>query len=212
MILDAIRLASKYAIANQDEFMRKVREASSVQQAEAAKALKRKQGKAERRVKELDTLLKKLYESYATGKLPEKRYELLSADYEREQTELEQFIEASRNDIAAFDEDTDRAGQFLALARKYTDFSVLTTPMINEFIDRIIVHAPDKSSGEREQEIEIYLKFIGKFDVPIPEPTPEEIAAEEARRKRHETYLRSYARKKERDRQAKVKEADSKSS
>ena len=208
LILDAIRLASKYAIANQDEFMRKVREASSLRQVEAAKDLKRKLGKAERRVKELDTLLKKLYESYATGKLPEKRYELLSADYEQEQTELEQFIEAGRNDIAAFDDDTDRAGQFLALARKYTDFSVLTTPMINEFIDRIVVHAPDKSSGEREQEIEIYLKFIGKFDVPLPEPTPEEIAAEEARRKRHEAYLRSYARKKERDRQKKLAEQE----
>ena len=170
--------------------------------------MKRKLGKAERRVKELDTLLKKLYESYATGKLPEKRYELLSADYEQEQAELERFIEAGRNDIAAFDDDTDRAGQFLALARKYTDFSVLTAPMINEFIDRIVVHAPDKSSGEREQEIEIYLKFIGKFDVPLPEPTPEEIATEEARRKRHETYLRSYARKKERERQKKLAEQE----
>ena len=71
--------------------------------------------------------------------------------------------------------------------------------MINEFIDRIVVHAPDKSSGERVQEIEIYLKFIGKFDVPLPEPTPEEIAAEVARRKRREVYRRSYAKKKERD-------------
>ena len=184
--------------------MQRVREASSIQQAAAAKELKRKLGKAERRVKELDTLLKKLYESYATGKLPEKRYEVLSADYEQEQAELEQFIEDSKNDIAAFDDDTDRAEQFLELARKYTDFSVLTAPMINEFIDKIVVHAPDKSSGEREQEIEIYLKFIGKFDVPLPELTPEEIAAEEARRKRHEAYLRSYARKKERLRQEKL--------
>ena len=204
LILDAIQLASKYAIANQDEFMQRVREASSIRQAEAAKELKRKLGKAERRVKELDGLLKKLYESYATGKLPEKRYELLSADYEQEQAELEQFIENSKKDIAAFDDDTDRAEQFLELARKYTDFSVLTTPMINEFIDRIVVHAPDKSSGERVQEIEIYLKFIGKFDVPLPEPTPEEIAAEEARRKRREVYRRSYAKRKERDRLKKL--------
>ena len=92
----------------------------------------------------------------------------------------------------------------MELAKKYTDFSVLTTPMINEFIDRIVVHAPDKSGGERVQEIEIYLKFIGKFDVPLPEPTPEEIAAEEARRKRREVYRRSYAKRKERDRLKKL--------
>ena len=188
LILESIQLASRYAIANRDEFMQRIREASSIRQAEAAKELKRKVGKAERRVKELDGLLKKLYESYATGKL----------------AELEQFIENSKSDIAAYNDDTDRAEQFLELAKKYTDFSALTATMINEFIDRIVVHAPDKSSGERVQEIEIYLKFIGKFDVPLPEPTPEEIAAEEARRKRHEAYLRSYAKKKERLRQEKL--------
>ena len=206
LILESIQLASKYAISNQDEFMRKVREASSIQQAEAAKELKRKLGKAERRVKDLNALLKKLYESYATGKLPEKRYEVLSADYEQEQANLEQFIEDSKKNIAAFDDDTDRAEQFLELASKYTDFSVLTAPMINEFIDKIVVHAPDKSSGEREQEIEIYLKFIGKFDVPLPEPTPEEMAAQEEERERrakHREYMREYYRKRKQKQQTK---------
>ena len=54
-------------------------------------------------------------------------------------------------------------------------------------------------AGERVQEIEIYLKFIGKFDVPMPEPTPEELEAEEARRQRrirdHAKYLRQKERK-----------------
>ena len=54
--------------------------------------------------------------------------------------------------------------------------------MINEFIDKIIVHEADKSSGEREQEIEIYLKFIGKFDVPMPEPTTAELEQAEKER------------------------------
>ena len=76
----------------------------------------------------------------------------------------------------AFDADTNRADQFLELAKRYTDFSVLTTPMIYEFVDKLLVHAPDRSTGERTQEVEIYLKFIGKFDVPLPEPTPEELA------------------------------------
>ena len=38
-------------------------------------------------------------------------------------------------------------------------------PMLNEFVDKILVHAPDKSSGERVQEVKIYFKFIGKFDI-----------------------------------------------
>ena len=64
--------------------------------------------------------------------------------------------------------------RFLALAKKYTDFSELTTPMINEFVDKIVVHAPEKVDGDRTQEVDIYLKFIGRFDLPAPELTPEE--------------------------------------
>lgn len=78
--------------------------------------------------------------------------------------------------------------------RKYTDFSELTTPMIYEFIDKTLVHAPDRSSGERTQEVDIYLKFIGKFDVPLPEPTPEELAEMEKVHQRR-VYYREKARR-----------------
>ena len=149
-------------------------------------------------------IIKKLYESYATDKISEKRFELLSAEYEREQEELETSIAAIQMELDAFDADTARVDQFLALTRKYTDFSVLTTPMIYEFVDKILVHAPDKSTGDRTQEGDIYLKFIGEFDVPLPEPTPGELAEMEKQRK-----LRAYYRersKRERERKKKQKE------
>ena len=162
--------------------------------------MKRKVAKAQKRIAELDVLIKKLYETYAMGKLEEKRFEMLSAEYEKEQDELEQTLASDQASLDQFNEDTDRADKFLALAKKYTDFSELTAPMINEFVEKIVVHAPDRSTGERIQEIEIYLKFIGKFDVPMPEPTPEELAAEEKRRQKrirdHEKYLRQKERKK----------------
>ena len=162
--------------------------------------MKRKVAKAKKRIAELDVLIKKLYETYAMGKLEEKRFEMLSAEYEKEQDELEQTLASDQASLDQFNEDTDRADKFLALAKKYTDFSELTAPMINEFVEKIVVHAPDCSTGERIQEIEIYLKFIGKFDVPMPEPTPEELAAEEKRRQKrirdHEKYLRQKERKK----------------
>ena len=94
--------------------------------------------------------------------------------------------------------------QFLALARKYTDFSVLTTPMIYEFVDKILVHAPDRSTGDRIQEVDIYLKFIGKFDVPLPEPTPEELAEIEKQRKQRAYYRERGRRQREREKQRKL--------
>ena len=82
----------------------------------------------------------------------------------------------------------------MALARKYTDFTELTAPMIFEFVDKIIVHKADRSTGERTQEVEIFLKFIGKFDVPMPEPTPEELAEQE-RVRRHRAANRAWSRR-----------------
>ena len=171
--------AAVYAIQNKEEFIQKVRSISQVRQQEAAKELKRKVAKERRRSAELDVLIKKLYETYAMGKLEEKRFELLCAEYEKEQAELEQLLASEQAQLDQFHEDTDRASHFLALAQKYTDFTELTAPMIHEFVEKILVHAPDRSTGERVQEIEIYLNFIGKFEVPMPEPTEEELAAEE---------------------------------
>ena len=161
--------------------------------------MKRKISKGQKRFKELDGLIKKLYEAYATEKLTEARFELLSGEYEQEQADLKRTLEEDQAALDAFTEDTAKVEQFMSLAKKYTDFSELTTPMIHEFIDKIYVHAPDRSTGERVQEVDIHLKFIGKFDVPLPEPTPEELEAEERRRKKrikdHEKYLRRKERK-----------------
>ena len=184
LLLDTIKTVSAYAISNEPEFIEKVRAASEVRQAQAAKDLKWKLNRDRKRSKELDGLIKKLYESFAMEKISEKRFELLSSEYEQEQEVLEASIANAQAELNAFEADTAKVDQFLALAKKYTDFSVLTTPMIYEFVDKILVHAPERSTGDRTQEVDIYLKFIGKFDVPMPEPTPEELAEQERLRKR----------------------------
>ena len=201
LVLETIRTASTYAIENEAEFIERVRSASEVRQQEAAKELKRRVSKSKKRDAELDVLIKKLYESFAMGKLPEARYDLLSAEYEQEQASLRAALESDQAELDTFNADTARVDQFLALAKKYTDFTELTTPMINEFIDRIVIHAPTRDKyGDRCQEVEIHLNFIGKFDVPLPEPTSEELAEEEAQRKKRAKHRRKYERKKERER------------
>ena len=202
LLIETIRTVSTYAIDNEAEFIRKVRAASQVQKEDHAKALKRKIAKEKRRCTELDTLIRKLYESYATGKIPEKRFEMLSSEYEQEQTALEESIAAEQAELEQFAEDSDRVEQFLALAKKYRDFTELTTPMIHEFVEKILVHAPEKIDGERSVQVDIYLRFIGNFPVPIPEPTPEELAKQEAERKKRAANRRKYYQRKEKLHQA----------
>ena len=196
LVLETIRTASTYAIANKDEFLEKVRAASQIRQQDAAKEAKRKLNKDRKRRDELDGIIKKLYESFAVGRISEERFDSLLADYEAEQKELDASVSDAEARIASFDEDTARAEQFLELAKKYTDFTELTTPMINEFIEKIIVHAPEKVDGDRVQQVDIYLSFIGQFELPAPELTPEEI-------KRHEQLKRH--RIKSRERYQKIK-------
>ena len=184
LILETVRAAATYAISNQEEFAAKVRAASELRQKEAAKDTKRRLNRDRKRIDELDNIIKKLYESFAVGRITDERFDTLLVEYEAEQKELQASVKADEERLSVFEEDTARVEQFMELARKYTDFSELTTPMINEFIEKIIVHAPEKSDGDRVQEIEIYLKFIGHFELPAPELTAEEIKRQE-QLKRH---------------------------
>lgn len=191
LILETIHNTAAFASADEKAFAEKVRLASQVRQDESAKDLKRKLNKDRKRSTELDALIKKLYEAYATGKLTEKRFELMLGDYEAEQAALEEAISQEQQSLNAFQADTAKVDQFLTIAKKYTDFAVLTTPMILKFVDKIFVHAPKKINGERTQEIEIHLNYIGHFELPPSEPTPEE-AAEQEKRRKHRMYSRNY--------------------
>lgn len=184
LILETVRAAATYAISNQEEFAAKVRTTSELRQKEVAKDTKRRLNRDRKRIDELDNIIKKLYESFAVGRITDERFDTLLVEYEAEQKELQASVKADEEQLSVFEEDTARVEQFVELARKYTDFSELTTPMINEFVEKIIVHAPEKLDGDRVQEIEIYLKFIGHFELPAPELTAEEIKRQE-QLKRH---------------------------
>ena len=181
--METIQSVSTFAVSNQQEFMEKVRAASQLRQKEVAKEIKRTLNKERKRIKELDVIIKKLYESFAVGRISEERFDSLLEEYETEQKQLLSSVESAEQQLSVFEEDTVRMEQFLSLAKKYTDFSELTTPMINEFVDKVLVHAPEKVDGDRVQEIEIYLKFIGRFDLPEPEVTEEEMKRQEQLRR-----------------------------
>jgi len=166
LILEAIRHTTGYARDNEAEFIHMLREASAVRQADTAKAHRRQIAKNEKRIAALDLLFRKTYEDFAAGRLTEKRFELLSCGYETEQAELEQQTEALRAELTQFDSDSVRADKFIELVKRYTDFSELTAAMLHEFVEKVVVHEADKSSGRREQRVDIYLNYIGQFDVP----------------------------------------------
>ena len=193
-ILAVIQRVSWYVRHNEKEFTERVREASDQNQEKTVKECKQKINKAQKRHKELDGLVKKLYEGNATGKIPDKHFTRLLAEYDEEQTGLETSIAEWQRQIENWNADKLKTDQFIQLVKRYTDFSELTTPMLNEFIEKVIVHEGEGRGNDRRQRIDIYLNFIGAFEVPAHIVTPAEV--EEQRRQQEEQAAKE-ARSKE---------------
>jgi hypothetical protein len=183
LVLDAIKRVSGFVRGNSEEFVRLVREASELQSEGEAKARKERLAKGQKRCAELDALIKRLYEDKVSGSLSPKRFEILSRENEDEQEETERQIIELRSSLERFNEDSGKANKFIEIVRRYTEIDELTAAMLNEFVDKIFVHEAERVNGIRTQRVEIFLNFIGKFDVPgYEEPKPEEIDPIERKR------------------------------
>ena len=204
LILEAIRRTTAFARNNEAEFVKMIREASALRQSESAKASKKQLAKNEKRTHELDLLFRKTYEDFAAGRLIEKRFERLSQGYETEQAELEKQTVRLKQELSQFESDTLRVGSFLELAKKYSEFTELTPAILHEFVEKVIVHEGDKSSGRRVQQVDIYLNYIGQFDVPGISDTAEE---EDPKKVREREYQREYKRRKRAEQKAKEQAA-----
>ncbi|MDR2532333.1 MAG: recombinase family protein [Oscillospiraceae bacterium] len=169
LILDSIKNISKYVRNSRERFIAEVRAMSESQVALEIEQNKKLLAKLTRRQSELDNLIKKLYESFAADKIPEKHFEKLLTEYDKEQTSIEPKIAELQNQVDTFKADSVRADKFVELVDKYTDFSELTTPMLNEFVEKVIVHERESEryyNKDRRQKVEIHLNYIGEFAIP----------------------------------------------
>ena len=138
-----------------------------------AQKRKREIAQAEKRIAELDRIFKRIYEDDISGTISHERFLKLSADYETEQRELTEKVKTWRQAVETFEQDQADFASFAAIVRKYVGIRELTPTIVNEFVKKIIVHAPDKSSGHRRQKIELVWNFIGEVNLPGDDQTVE---------------------------------------
>lgn len=141
LVLQAIRSVGRYAIGNEAEFAEKVREVSALRHADEVRGKQAEADHARRRIAELDTIIQRLYERFALGKIPESRFEALIATYEKEQASLHEVLSRTEKELASYQADTDNIDRFMKAIRKYRDPDTLAAPMLNELIEKIVVHA-----------------------------------------------------------------------
>ena len=204
LILTAIREVSAYVQENETEFVRLVRDAASAEQEQTAKEQKKRLRQVENRIAELDDLIKKLYEGNATGKIPDKHFNRLLVEYDNEQSALEQEVAGLKESITAQTEDGMKVQGFVSLVRRYTSFDELTAPMLNEFIEKVVVHEADKSTGDRRQKVDIYFNFIGCF---VPPKQEVSMTAEEEAKAQKALAARNREREQNKLRMRRVREA-----
>ena len=219
LVSEMLKAIAEYAKHDRAEFVRVVQEAQSSQQTAEVRKQRTRLATAKQRVSELEVLLCKIYEDNILGKLSDSRYATLDAQYEKEQSELTAEISDLEKAIKSYEKHEKDADRFIALIDKYENFDKLTIAMLNEFIEKILVHERDrKGSIQTTQEVEIYFNFVGRFVPPAfgeAELTPEELEEirkrEERKDRLHQNYLKrkaSGAQKRYEDKIKKRKKAE----
>ena len=141
---------------------------------EAEKDMKRKRrevGQAKKRIAELDRIFKRIYENDINGTISHERFLKLSAEYEAEQKELTEKVKAEQQEVDTYEQNKSDFDSFAAIIRKYVGITELTPTIVNEFIKKIVVHAPEKIDGKRFQKVDIIFNFVGEIHLPTDPQT-----------------------------------------
>ena len=201
LVSDTLRAIAEYSRNDRTEFIHTVQETQVAQQSADISKKRRQLATAQKRAGELEKLICKIYEDNALGKLPDTRYKALDAQYAKEQDALEIEIAELEKAVTGYEQSQKSAEKFIALIDKYENFDTLTNTMLNEFVEKILVHERSrKGSQDTTQEIEIYFNFLGRYIPPSLQPVPltpeeqEELRKREERKDRlHQNYLKRKA-------------------
>ena len=129
-----------------------------------AKQLKSDYERKQKRCEELDKIISRLYEDNVLGRISDERYESMSQSYESEQAEIRRLLPELKSQINELKKQSDCADNFINVIKKYTIIDKLDASILNELIDKIVVHHREKTEdGSTFQQIEIYYRFVGKL-------------------------------------------------
>ena len=201
LVSDTLRAIAEYSRNDRTEFIHTVQETQVAQQSADISKKRRRLAAAQKRAGELEKLICKIYEDNALGKLPDARYRALDAQYAKEQDALEIEIAELEKAVTGYEQSQKSAEKFIALIDKYENFDTLTNTMLNEFVEKILVHErARKGTQDTTQEIEIHFNFLGRYIPPSLQPVPltpeeqEELRKKEERKDRlHQNYLKRKA-------------------
>ena len=163
LIYQATKRVSQYVLKDEKEFVEQLKAQYELQCEKDNTDDKKELLEAKRRMMDLDDLIKGLYENFTLGRLPERQFNRLMTEYDTEQSSLEQRISELETATERISTKAVQIDKFVRLVKKYRDFEELTTPMLNDFIEKVVIHeAEGGRTKDRTQQVDIYFNFIGK--------------------------------------------------
>ena len=181
LICQATKRICKHVLTDEKDFVEQLKAQYELQCEKDNTDDKKELLESKRRMMDLDDLIKGLYENFTLGRLPERQFNRLMKEYDTEQGSLEQRITELETATARTSAKTVQIDRFVRLVKKYRDFEELTTPMLNDFIEKVVVHeAEGGRTKDRTQQVDIYFNFIGNIVLPLSEEEMKAMQAEEA--------------------------------
>lgn len=204
IIRSTLKKIAEYAKIDKEKFVSDMQNIKKEQTVTEIEKMTKKLADLKRRESELESLICRIYEDNILGKIPDERYAVLDKKYSGEQKSISEEIKKINDTITLYNKNVNSMEKFMDLIEKYQNFDKLTTTMINEFVEKIIVHERDiKGCTTSPQEVEIYFNFIGKFTpTDTPKLSEEEIKEAEEKEKRRQKLHAAYIKRKENGKQA----------
>ena len=164
-VLARIQYWSKQAQINEDRLLQQILKAGDKERAAIERRKATELNRAEKRKAELDRLFEKLYEDWVSGRITEYNFNMLSQKYQTEQQELIEKIDKLKAELAKKQQIVVDAEKWIALIKQYAYPKELTAELLNTLIEKIVIHEAVKGEGGmRDQEIEIFYRFVGKIE------------------------------------------------
>ena len=142
IVSDKLRQTIQECQLDQETFLKKLEQQSQAQLNKDNKRQRQQLQKDKYRSKEIDSIIQKLYEDNLLGKISDERFVKLSQSYEEEQKQLQTSISDLTEKLAQQQEDSLNISKFMARISKYTELPELTVEIVNELIDKIVIHKP----------------------------------------------------------------------
>ena len=167
IVLENIQRVTSYIKDYEDLFIKEQLAKSTQDEIKKISKSKKELEKAKNRVIEIDNLFMHIYEDNVSGKISDDRFRKLSFNYDKEQQELKLKIEQLSKDIENTENKDTDITQFISNVKKYTEIDHLTAEILNELIEKIVIHQQEKIDDKKTQEIDIYYRGVGIISFPI---------------------------------------------